>query len=162
MERKLPIGIQDFAKIREESFLYVDKTARIHELLTGSGGVFFLSRPRRFGKSLLCSTLGALFEGRRELFGPIAGQPPLAIEGLPWEWKKRPVVRIDLNAGDYSQGLDELYETVNVSLEACAEKYGTPLDGETLSGRFTRLLRNISSKHNERAAVIIMNMTNPC
>ncbi|MDR2798948.1 MAG: AAA family ATPase, partial [Treponema sp.] len=61
MERKLPIGIQDFVKIREGGYGYVDKTARIYELITGSGGVFFLSRPRRFGKSLLCSTLKALF-----------------------------------------------------------------------------------------------------
>ncbi|MHC6204017.1 AAA family ATPase [Breznakiellaceae bacterium SP9] len=69
MIQRLPIGLQDFVKIREDGFLYLDKTAKIHELLTGAGGVFFLSRPRRFGKSLLCSTLGALFEGRRELFG---------------------------------------------------------------------------------------------
>ena len=79
----------------------MDKTARIHELVTGSGRVFFLSRPRRFGKSLLCSTLGALFEGRRELFGAIAGQPPLAVDALDCEWKKHPVIRIDLNPGDY-------------------------------------------------------------
>ncbi|GHU02706.1 hypothetical protein FACS1894147_05180 [Spirochaetia bacterium] len=68
MSQRLPIGIQDFVKIREDGFLYVDKTARIYELLTGAGGVFFLSRPRRFGKSLLCSTLGALFEGQRGAF----------------------------------------------------------------------------------------------
>jgi hypothetical protein len=82
MERRLPIGIQDFVGIRQEAYVYVDKTACIHKLATGSGRVFFLSRPRRFGKSLLCSTLGALFEGRRELFQTIAGQPPLAIDGL--------------------------------------------------------------------------------
>jgi hypothetical protein len=87
MGQKLPIGIQDFVGIRKDGFLYVDKTARIHELVTGSGQFFFLSRPRRFGKSLLCSTLGALFEGRRELFGAIAGQPPLAVNSLEWEWK---------------------------------------------------------------------------
>ncbi|MDR2578914.1 MAG: AAA family ATPase [Chitinispirillales bacterium] len=87
MKRLLPIGIQDFSKIREGGFVYVDKTARIHELLTGSGQSFFLSRPRRFGKSLLCSTLGAIFEGRRELFGEMAGRPALAINSLDWEWK---------------------------------------------------------------------------
>jgi len=65
-KRILPIGIQDFPKIRERGYIYVDKTARVYELLTGSGEAFFLSRPRRFGKSLLCSTLGAIFEGRRE------------------------------------------------------------------------------------------------
>ncbi|GHV47406.1 hypothetical protein AGMMS49546_36970 [Spirochaetia bacterium] len=57
--------MQDFVSIREEGFCYVDKTERIHELISGSGRAFFLSRPRRFGKSLLCSTLGAIFEGRR-------------------------------------------------------------------------------------------------
>jgi hypothetical protein len=86
MKRRLPIGIQDFAKIREGNYVYVDKTARIHDLLTGSGSQFFLSRPRRFGKSLFCSILGAIFEGKRELF---AG---LAIDSLGWEWKKRLVV----------------------------------------------------------------------
>ena len=65
----------------------MDKTPVIHRLITGSGKAFFLSRPRRFGKSLLCSTLEALFEGRRELFGEIAGQPGLAIDSLDWERK---------------------------------------------------------------------------
>jgi hypothetical protein len=82
----------------------VDKTVLIHKLALESGSVFFLSRPRRFGKSLLCSTLGALFEGRRELFGAIAGQPPLAIDTLAWKWKKHPVIHIDFNAGDFSLG----------------------------------------------------------
>jgi len=63
MKRLLPIGIQDFADIRERGFYYIDKTARIHELISGPGKAFFLSRPRRFGKSLLCSTLDAVFEG---------------------------------------------------------------------------------------------------
>ncbi len=88
MKRRLPIGIQDFVSIREEGFCYVDKTARIHELITGSGRAFFLSRPRRFGKSLLCSTLGAIFQGKRDLFGEIAGHPALAISFLEWEGKK--------------------------------------------------------------------------
>ncbi|GHV80940.1 ATPase AAA [Spirochaetia bacterium] len=155
MSQKLPIGIQDFVKIREDGFLYVDKTARIHELLTGSGGTFFLSRPRRFGKSLLCSTMGAIFEGRRELFQAIAGQPALAIDRLEWDWRKRPVIRIDLNPGDYTQGLKELDETINTALKINAKKYGVPFDGETIGGRFTQLLRNVSEKYNERAAVII-------
>ncbi|MDR2246348.1 MAG: AAA family ATPase [Treponema sp.] len=73
MGRRLSIGIQSFVGIQEDSFLYVDKTARIHQLITGSGKVFFLSRPRCFGKSLLCSILGAFFEGRCELFGPVTG-----------------------------------------------------------------------------------------
>ncbi|MDR2707091.1 MAG: AAA family ATPase, partial [Planctomycetaceae bacterium] len=86
--KKLPIGIQTFEKIREDNCLYVDKTEYIHRLVT-SGDVYFLSRPRRFGKSLTLSTLDALFKGRKELF-----------EGLyiydQWDWnKKYPVIRID-------------------------------------------------------------------
>jgi hypothetical protein len=155
MKRRLPIGIQDFAGIREGAFLYVDKTARIHELITGSGKVFFLSRPRRFGKSLLCSTLGALFEGRRELFGPIAGQPPLAIDALEWEWKQRPVIRIDLNAGDYEKGTEELSVTIKRMLELCAGKYDVPFTGETLSDFFARLIFSLHEKYKEKVAVII-------
>ncbi|MDR0452104.1 MAG: AAA family ATPase, partial [Treponema sp.] len=104
MKRKLPIGIQDFASIRQDDFVYVDKTAQIHRLVTGSGRTFFLSRPRRFGKSLLCSTLGALFEGRRELFAAAEGRPALAIDSLDWGWEKRPVIRLDLNPGNYTLG----------------------------------------------------------
>ncbi len=92
MKRRLPIGIQDFTKIREGGYAYVDKTATIHHLVSGFEGAFVLSRPRRFGKSLLCSTLGAIFEGRRELFGEIAGRPALAIDSLEWEWKKHPII----------------------------------------------------------------------
>jgi len=83
--RRLPIGIQDFATIREDGFCYVDKTAQIHQLISGSGKAFFLSRPRRFGKSLLCSTLEAVFDGRRDLFEAIAGFPALSINSLDWE-----------------------------------------------------------------------------
>jgi hypothetical protein len=133
----------------------VDKTACIHKLATGSGRVFFLSRPRRFGKSLLCSTLGALFEGRQELFGAIAGQGPLAIDGLEWEWKKHPVIRIDLNPGDYERGMDELSVTIKRMLELCAEKYDVPFTGETLSDLFARLIRRLYEKFQERVVVII-------
>jgi hypothetical protein len=155
MKQKLPIGIQDFAKIREDGFLYVDKTARIHELATGSGGVFFLSRPRRFGKSLLCSTLGALFEGRRELFGPLKGQPSLAIDTLDWEWKRYPVIRIDLNAGDYARGMDELVVTIKRMLELCAGKHDVPFAGETPSDFLARLIFNLHEKYKEKVIVIV-------
>jgi hypothetical protein len=155
MEQKLPIGIQDFVKIREKGFLYVDKTARMYELIRGAAGPVFLSRPRRFGKSLLCSTLGALFEGRRELFGPLAGQAPLAIDALPWEWKQYPVIRIDLNPGDYGRGLQELSTTIKRVFELCAEKYDVPFAGETLSDLFARLIHRLHEKNQEKVDVII-------
>jgi hypothetical protein len=156
MKRLLPIGIQDFPKIRERGFVYVDKTARIHELITGSGDSFFLSRPRRFGKSLLCSTLGAIFEGRRELFGEMAGRPALAINSLDWEWKKHPVIRIDLNAGDYAnEGLDALRAVLSYQLKFEAEKQGVTLDDTNHANQFAGLIQKSCNKAGERAAVII-------
>jgi len=93
---KYPIGIQDFEKIRRDGYFYVDKTALIYKLAT-EGSYYFLSRPRRFGKSLLVSTLSAYFEGKRELFDG------LAIAGLEKEWVRRPVLHLDLNTADYRQ-----------------------------------------------------------
>ncbi|MDR2445093.1 MAG: AAA family ATPase, partial [Spirochaetaceae bacterium] len=71
-KRRLPLGVQSFSKIREAECVYVDKTEKIYQLVTESMGPVFLARPRRFGKSLLCSTLVELFEGRRELFKGLA------------------------------------------------------------------------------------------
>jgi hypothetical protein len=89
--KKLPIGISDFKKLREENFIYVDKTQYIYKLITEGGGYYFLSRPRRFGKSLLISTIRYLFEGRKELF------KGLYIEDK-WDWNDvHPVIRIDLS-----------------------------------------------------------------
>ncbi|MDR3193051.1 MAG: ATP-binding protein [Treponema sp.] len=155
MNRKLPLGIQDFVKIRQEGLCYVDKTARIYQLITNVVGPVFLSRPRRFGKSLLCSTLGAIFGGRRELFGPMAGQPALAIDGLDWDWKQYPVIRLDLNTGDYTQGRGELDVTLHDNLETAAGAYGLSPRGETLSSQFSRLIRELSGKYHERVAVVI-------
>lgn len=82
--RIYPIGIQNFEKIRTDGYVYVDKTALIHRMVS-SGSYYFLSRPRRFGKSLLISTLEAYFQGKRELF------QGLAMETLEENWVKRPV-----------------------------------------------------------------------
>jgi hypothetical protein len=155
MKRKLPIGIQDFVKIREGGYCYVDKTAQIHKLVTGSGGVFFLSRPRRFGKSLLCSTLGALFEGRRELFGPIAEQPPLAIDGLDWEWKKYPVIRIDLNPGNYTAGIEHLNARLYNNLDNIARNAGLSLRGDLAAEQFYNLIRDMTEQAGQKVVVII-------
>ena len=89
--RKLPIGIQTFEKIRREGCLYVDKTKFVWDLVS-TGVPYFLSRPRRFGKSLLLSTFEAYFEGKKELF------EGLAIEKLEEKWEKHPVLHFDLNA----------------------------------------------------------------
>ena len=87
---KYPIGIQDFEKLRREDYLYVDKTEIIFRLVN-NGSYIFLSRPRRFGKSLLLSTIKAYFEGKKELF------EGLAIESLEKEWKRYPVLMLHPN-----------------------------------------------------------------
>src|SRR3989338_3653857 len=91
--RELPIGIQTFELIRKKNstLVYVDKTREIYELAKGGEKRYFLSRPRRFGKSLLCSTLKSLFEGRKDLF------ENLWISQSDWQWAKHPVVHLVLN-----------------------------------------------------------------
>jgi len=155
MKRLLPIGIQDFADIRERGFCYVDKTAAIHRLISGSGKASFLSRPRRFGKSLLCSTIGAVFEGRRELFGEIKGFPALAIDSLDWEWKKHPVIRLDLNAGVYSGGVAKLHSALSRELKREAGKQGIVLDDDDCINQFANLIEKSCDKTGEKVAVVI-------
>ena len=121
--KKLPIGLQDFARLREENYLYVDKTELLYQLATG--GVYyrpaarFLSRPRRFGKSLLVSTLAELFQGNQALF-----------EGLwihdRWDWNQTyPVITLHLNQGTYKVTGLEAFLTEELRLQA--EAYGLEL-----------------------------------
>ena len=93
---KYPIGIQSFEKLRKEGYLYVDKTQFIQELVS-KNSYYFLSRPRRFGKSLLLSTIEAFFRGKRELF------KGLAIDSMEWEWEEYPILHIDFNAENYKE-----------------------------------------------------------
>ena len=106
---RYPIGIQTFEKIREGGYLYVDKTTFVYELAHGSGSTYFLSRPRRFGKSLLLSTMQAYFEGRRELFDG------LAISELETAWESHPVIRIDLSTVK-TEDQGQLEELLNYTL----------------------------------------------
>ena len=100
--RNLPIGIQSFERLRRDGYLYVDKTAFVYELAS-TGNPYFLSRPRRFGKSLLLSTLEAYFCGKKELF------EGLAIEQLEKDWIKHPILHLDLNIEKYDtpESLDQ-------------------------------------------------------
>ncbi|MDR2803141.1 MAG: AAA family ATPase, partial [Treponema sp.] len=135
-KRRLPLGVQTFSEIAEDKLVYVDKTARIYDLVTDSGKFVFLARPRRFGKSLLCSTLAALFEGRRELFSG------LAIDTLDWEWKKHPVIHIDLNPANYvSGGSRALQNRLNTVLAIAEEKYDVPAAGNDISDRFFNAIK---------------------
>ncbi len=114
--KKFPIGVQDFAQIRENGYFYVDKTDLVYKL-THTSQYYFLSRPRRFGKSLLVSTLQCFFEGRRELFSG------LAMEKLETEWKKHPVLKLSF-AGNKFTSLKALQFTLNTMLADFEKKYG--------------------------------------
>ena len=114
--QKLPIGIQNFEKLRGSDYLYVDKTEVIYNLVHDAS-VYFLSRPRRFGKSLLCSTLKAYFEGERELFRG------LAIEHLETEWQQYPVLYFDFNGEQYG-GVDNLERVLSRHLSQWEAVYG--------------------------------------
>jgi len=132
----LPIGIQDFAQLRERGFLYVDKTELVHRLVTTSTAVF-LSRPRRFGKSLLISVFQNLYEGRRELF------QGLWIEDH-WDWSKtHPVVRISFGTGKF-QRRGELAHRQRQEVDQQAARLGISLSEETPDGRFAELLRALA------------------
>ena len=127
--RKLPIGIQTFEKLREENYLYVDKTALVYRIASTSVP-YFLSRPRRFGKSLLISTFEAYFQGRKDLF------EGLAIEKLETEWKEYPVFHLDLNAEKYDskEALEQVLSR-NLSLCPCTwPRSGSPGHGCTCAG----------------------------
>ena len=91
---KYPIGIQNFEKIRREGYVYVDKTPWMWKMIS-EGSYYFLSRPRRFGKSLMLSTLEAFFSGQRELF------KGLYVDSVEWDWQQYPIMHLDLNTDKY-------------------------------------------------------------
>ena len=105
---KYPVGLQDFGGVIRDGYVYVDKTALIRQLI-GGGKYYFLSRPRRFGKSLLLSTIAAYFSGKQELF------KGLAIEQHTAEWVKHPVLHLDLGGQNYSDE-ESLNEVLNAQL----------------------------------------------
>lgn len=114
---KYPIGIQNFGEIKRDGYAYVDKTALMYKLVS-EGKYYFLSRPRRFGKSLLLSTFESYFEGRKDLF------QGLAVEYLETEWKKYPILHLDLNTEMYDTK-EALEWKLNSFLTMLEEVYGT-------------------------------------
>ena len=121
-----PIGVQSFAEVIERENVYVDKTHLMHKLIS-EGKYYFLSRPRRFGKSLLISTMEAYFSGRKELF------KGLAIDGVETDWKEYPVLHFDLNAKKFDT-LKDLYDLIGRQLERYEEKYETEAVDKSLDG----------------------------
>lgn len=142
---RYPIGIQTFEQIIEEGYLYIDKTDLVYKL-AHSGKIYFLSRPRRFGKSLLVSTLDAYFSGRKELF------EGLAISRLESEWNQYPVFRIDFNIN--FQGADKLEDVIRFSLDEWENKYGRKDSSTDYGLRFINVLRQAHERTGRRCVVL--------
>ena len=146
---KLPIGIQTFDKLREDGYLYVDKTKYLVDLID-RGSVYFLSRPRRFGKSLTISTFDALFSGRRELF-----------EGLYAEeffdrpaYRTHPVVRFDMSRVTTDQGVDALRVSMLRQVADNAERHGVETGGALPGDAFGDLLKRVAQKHGQAVVLV--------
>ena len=144
---KYPIGIQDFEDLRRNGYKYVDKTNFVYKL-ADEGKYYFLSRPRRFGKSLFLSTLEAYFQGKKELF------EGLAIYDLETEWKKYPIFHIDLNTANFREK-DSLYNVLNDYLTGWEDKYGTHESEVTLPLRFKGVIARAAEKEGRGVVILI-------
>ena len=144
---KYPIGIQDFESIISGGYVYVDKTALIYRLVT-EGKIYFLSRPRRFGKSLLVSTLEAYFKGKKDLFRG------LAIDELETEWAEYPVFHIDFNGSNFTRP-QVLEEVIEKFLSDQEDVYGRNPNSRDAGDRFKDVLKAAHEKTGRRAVVLI-------
>jgi len=147
MKKKLPIGVQTFAKIREADCYYVDKTAFALTLIE-TGSYFFLSRPRRFGKSLFLDTLKELFEGNEPLFRGLYCHDK-------WDWSvKYPVIRLSFAEGVLKSS-EELKEKIGEQLGIYQRAFGLQLEATSLSGRFSELICAVHQKQGQRVVVLV-------
>lgn len=147
MSKLYPIGIQNFESLRNDGYLYIDKTRLIYKLVK-TGRYYFLSRPRRFGKSLLISTLEAYYQGKKELF------KGLAIEQLEKEWIKHPILHLDLNIEKYDKP-ESLDRILNDNLEYWESLYGTRPSEASFSLRFRGIIERAYKKTGQRVVILI-------
>lgn len=147
-KQRYPIGIQTFSKIREDNYLYIDKTSYIYNMTHSESSYIFLSRPRRFGKSLLTSTLHCYFEGRKELF------KGLAIEELETEWESYPVLHFDMSLGKH---LDKpaLERYLSNSLAIYERQFGIISDFPDTNIRLANLIRTAYGQTGKKVVVLI-------
>jgi hypothetical protein len=145
--KPLPVGIQSFSDLRKNGYLYIDKTEYIYRMIT-TGKPYFLSRPRRFGKSLLVSTLDELFKGNKTLFEGL-----YIYDKYDWE-KKYPVIRLDLGDRSYDTS-DTLKSSLHFFIDETAKQHNVDTFGAGLSDRFSSLIRNIRKKHENQVVVLI-------
>ena len=144
---KYPIGIQSFDQIIEDGYVYVDKTDLLYSLVKG-GKIYFLSRPRRFGKSLLVSTLESYFTGRKELF------KGLKIDALEHDWLEYPVFHVDFNGVDFTGG-DKLAEILEGIVATWEKEYGRSEEFSDTGRRFAHVLRQAHERTGRRCVVLI-------
>ena len=142
-----PIGIQNFEKLREGGFVYIDKTDKIYSLVS-NGGYYFLSRPRRFGKSLLVSTMEAYFQGKKELF------KGLAMESLEKEWSQYPVLHLDLSGKAYLEN-EDLDSTLDRHLNEWETAYGIKQRYPQSDLRFHDVIESVYNRTGQQAVILI-------
>lgn len=146
-EKIYPIGIQNFEKLRKGGYFYVDKTALVYQMVK-TGSYYFLSRPRRFGKSLLLSTLEAYFQGKKELF------KGLAIEKLEKEWTKHPVLHLDLNTEKYDT-LQSLEDILNAALSDWEQIYGSAPWEKSIALRFKGVVKRACEQTGQMVVILV-------
>lgn len=144
---KYPIGIQTFRDIISDGYLYVDKTQDVYDI-TDRYRYVFLSRPRRFGKSLLVSTLESYFKGEKELF------KGLAIEKLEKEWKRYPVFRFDFSPANFSES-SSFIKNVNFMLDELENQYSIKSSSDIITERLLELIRMAYKKYKQKVVVLI-------
>lgn len=145
---RYPVGIQSFAKMREGGYVYVDKTAFIHQLIK-EGGYYFLSRPRRFGKSLFLSTIEAYYSGRRDLF------KGLALDSLTDDWEPHPILHLDLNTDKYD-GCESLDIVLDLKLREWEDKYNVTVPADApLSYRFGVIISHVSQLTGKKVVILV-------
>ena len=156
-KRKYPVGIQSFEGLRKDGYVYVDKTPLIYKMIT-EGKPYFLSRPRRFGKSLLVSTLAAVFEGRRELFEAFTTeqgieQPQLFIATTDWKWEKYPVLRFDFSTYNLTS-IEKLDEYIDNTLADYEKQYGLTANDASPGSRMVNIIRTAHEQTGQRVVVL--------
>ena len=151
--RRYPIGIQNFEDLRNNNCVYIDKTELIYRL-THSDKIYFLSRPRRFGKSLLVSTLEAYFQGKKHLF------EGLAMERLEMEWTEYPVLHMDFSRRKYTDE-DKLSELLNIQISHWEQLYGSDEKETSFSGRFEGVIRRAYEKTGRQVVVLVDEYDSP-
>lgn len=147
MAKLYPIGLQSFATLREEGYIYVDKTGFI-DRLRKSGKYYFLSRPRRFGKSLLLSTIEAFFRGQKELF------EGLAISSMEHDWQPHPVLHIALNAYEYNKP-ESLLNKFDYDFRVWEQLYGTEMQTASHADRFRYIIEQAYAKTGQKVVILI-------